>query len=119
MKMSQAMKNEIKFLEAFLELTKSRGGKSLSSGQVLKNFKFESNKLVKNNQISAESLALFIDRISLDSQIEEAENKIKEATAERNALRLKQNSLTQSPKAPVRTTITADPCASPANQSHC
>ena len=91
MKITATMKKELRFLEALMELTKSKTSKN----SVVVSFKASAQKLVKEGQISQDSLNVFLEGEELETKLEKAKVAARKANKELDDLKAKKAKIVQ------------------------
>lgn len=115
MKMSETLKQELKFLQSLLELTTSKPNLDKNETAMGK-FQNSAKDLIKSGQISNESFNLFMKDYELTLEIDRAEREYKEAKERLAKLKSQKTTISEA-KSKSRTI--ADPCGRSIIRSHC
>jgi hypothetical protein len=109
MKISMTIKKELKFLEAFFELSQAKLGiHNYTPTAMLNLFKEECSKLVTIGQVTEEAVCMFLDGIGIDDKIKEA--KIRRNEADKEIAKLVKEKA-KIAKAKQETARVVDPCS--------
>ena len=118
--MSDTVKQELKFLQSLLDLTKVKPNLN-KKVTAMQSFKKAASDLVKSGQISEESLTLFMAEYELSKQIQEAKNQRDAANKIIKELEAKKEQISQAKKDDRGGTSRSyvDPCSRPVIRSSC
>ena len=119
MKMSETMKKELAFLQAFSDLTMGKMKKGDSEETVLNAFKKAAKKLVKEDQISAMSLEMFLEEKTLDLQITAAAAESEKASKKLDKLKAKKRRISNAKLNDTGGSRVIDPCSHSRIRSSC